>query len=348
MRGMTFGGDRTIEFIEVPDPTPEAGEVVLAMKASGICGSDLHMYRGKRGMNLLGATSTGPVIRGHEPCGVVAAVGPGVLPTEARVGDRVMVHHYYGCCVCKHCRSGWSQLCDRQTPVVYGIGAHGGHAPYMKVPARTLVRLPESLSFEAGAAIACGTGTSYAALRRLRVSGGDTIAVFGQGPVGLAGTQLAAAMGARVIALDINDDRLALARELGAETTINSATGDPAAAIRDLTRGEGADLALEASGAPAARQAAIACLRIWGTCAMVGVGGAPQVDVSPMMRRQITLFGSWTFSSVGQAECADFIAENDIAADRIFTDRWRLDQADAEAAYRKVDSQNAGKGVFLI
>lgn len=344
MRGMTFGGERTIEFIDVPDPTPGEGEVVLEMKASGICGSDLHMYRGPKGMNLLGAVSTGPVIRGHEPCGVVAAVGGGVDAQMAKVGDRVMVHHYYGCGACKHCRQGWSQLCERQRPTVYGIGEHGGHAPYLKVPARTLVPLPDSLSFEAGAAIACGSGTSFAALRRLQVRGGDTIAVFGQGPVGLAGTQFAAAMGAHVIALDISDDRLKIASQLGAESVVNVSDTDPVAAIKELTGGEGADLALEASGAVPARAAAMGCLRIWGSCAFVGVGGGA-VELGSMMSRQVTVIGSWTFSSVGQMECASFVAENNIDVDAIFSDRWSLDQAGE--AYAKVDAQNTGKGVIV-
>lgn len=93
MKGLIFGGDRTVEYVEVEDPTPEAGEVVLEMKASGICGSDLHMYRGPKGMRLLGVTATGPIIAGHEPCGVVVAVGPGVAERQAKIGDRVMVHH---------------------------------------------------------------------------------------------------------------------------------------------------------------------------------------------------------------------------------------------------------------
>jgi D-arabinose 1-dehydrogenase-like Zn-dependent alcohol dehydrogenase len=95
--------------------------------------------------------------------------------------------------VCEHCRTGWSQLCARQTPKVYGMTANGGHAPYLKVPARTLVSLPEALSFETGAAISCGTGTAYAALRRINLAGNHTIAIFGQGPVGLSATQLAVA-----------------------------------------------------------------------------------------------------------------------------------------------------------
>jgi threonine dehydrogenase-like Zn-dependent dehydrogenase len=346
MKGLIFAGDRQIDYVEVEDPTPGLGEVVLEMKASGICGSDLHMYRGPKGMRLLGATATGPIIAGHEPCGVVVAVGPGVTDRQAKIGDRAMVHHYWGCGTCPHCRTGWAQMCDQQQPTIYGIGAHGGHAQYLKVPEGTLVALPESLSFAAGAAISCGTGTSYAALRRFGVSGGDVIAIFGQGPVGLAATQLAAAMGARVIAIDPSAERLAFAKELGATDTIDPNSGDTVAAIQALTHGKGADYAFEASGAGAARTAGVKAVRPWGSVAFVGVGGEPTVEVGAIMRRQITVFGSWTFSNVGQGECARFIADRNIAADRIFTDRWRLDQG--VEAYQKVDGQKGGKGVFIF
>jgi threonine dehydrogenase-like Zn-dependent dehydrogenase len=346
MRGVTFGGDRTVEYIEIPDPVPGPGEVVLQMKASGICGSDLHMYRGPRGMSLLGATPSEPVIRGHEPCGIVAQIGPGVTETQAKIGDRVMVHHYIGCGVCRHCRTGWPQMCDQQRPLVYGSGAgHGGHAPFMKVPAVTLVPLPESLSFEAGAAIACGTGTAYAALRRLNLSGADTITIFGQGPVGLAGTQLAAAMGARVIAVDLSPERLELARKMGADEVINSGEVNAVEAVRDLT-GKGADLSMDASGATEARHAALESLRPWGSLALVGVGGEFKPSLGWLMSKQTTVFGSFTFSIAGQAECANFAATRNVHVDDIFTDRWSLDQADE--AYKTADSQTAGKGVFLI
>jgi threonine dehydrogenase-like Zn-dependent dehydrogenase len=346
---MVFAGNHQIDFIDVPDPTPEAGEVVLQMKASGICGSDLKMYRGPRGvgMGLRGSSASEPVIAGHEPCGVVVAIGSGVSANDAKIGDRVMVHHYWGCSSCNHCRSGWSQLCDRQVPAVYGSSAHGGHAPYLKVPARTLVPLPDELSFEAGAAISCGTGTSYAALKRMNLAGDDTIAIFGQGPVGLAATQLAAAMGARVLALDISPERLDRAKAFGADAVINPAETDPVAAILDLTGGRGADSALEAAGSPTARIQAIRCVRIWGVACMVGAGGDVTIDVGrDMMQRQLTVIGSWTFSSIGQAECARFAAQRSVRVDDIFTDRWSLDQADA--AYKAVDQQVSGKGVFLM
>src|SRR5205085_4478138 len=138
---------------------------------------------------------------------------------------RVMCHHYKGCGTCEHCRVGWSQLCASGI-VVYGATGHGAHAPYMKAPASTLVPPPDALSFETGAAISCGTGTAYGALRRLNLSGRDTIAIVGQGPVGLSATQLASAMGARVIALDISPERLARAREFGAGATVDPSADD--------------------------------------------------------------------------------------------------------------------------
>jgi D-arabinose 1-dehydrogenase-like Zn-dependent alcohol dehydrogenase len=202
MRGVVFTGERQLELMTFPDPTPGPDEVVIEMKASGMCGSDLHQYRRPKGGGETGgiAAPSAPTIAGHEPCGIVVAVGTAVNASLARVGQRVMVHHYEGCRVCGHCRSGWSQLCQEVPVKVYGNNAHGGHAAYMKVPAFTVVPLPDELSFTTGAAISCGTGTAYGALRRIRLSGNDTIAIFGQGPVGLSATQLAAAMGARVIA----------------------------------------------------------------------------------------------------------------------------------------------------
>ncbi|HEX4261059.1 MAG TPA: zinc-binding dehydrogenase, partial [Acetobacteraceae bacterium] len=349
MHGVVFTGERDIELMEFPDPTPGPGEVVLEMKASGMCGSDLKPYRRPKGGDLggLGLTAAaGPVIGGHEPCGVVAAVGAGVAPAEARRGMRVMVHHYWGCNVCEHCRSGWTQLCARQAPAVYGMSDHGGHAPYMKVPARTLVALPETLSFQTGAAIACGTGTAYGALRRMNLSGRDVIAIFGQGPVGLSATQLAAAMGARVIALDINPERLARAAEFGADALVDPGAGDPVAAIRDLTGG-GAHLALDTTGHAEGRIAAVRCVRTWGTVCFVGEGGDVTIEVSPdMLRRQVTIVASWTFSTIGQAECAEFVAARGVDVDRLFTHRWELGQADE--AYRLFDRQSDGKGVFLM
>ncbi len=348
MQGAVFLGERKLEIREFPDPTPGPRDVILEIKASGMCGSDLRPYRNPW---VPGAVSGGikrsaePVIAGHEPCGVVVEVGSAVTEREAHIGQRVMDHHYSGCGVCKHCQSGWTQMC-LDGAVVFGSVAHGAHATYMQVPVSTLVPLPEALSFETGAAISCGTGTAYGALRRLSLHGDETIAIFGQGPVGLSATQLAVAMGARVIALDISSERRGLAESFGADVVLDPSEVDPVQTIRDLTHGEGAHKALDCSSAPSARRAAVQATRTWGTACYVGEGGEVTLEVSPdMLRRQITLVASWTFSRVGQADCAQFVADRKIDVDKLFTQHWQLEQA--VEAYELFDKQVTGKGVII-
>ena len=348
MRGVVFTGDRTLDFVSFDDPIPGPGEVVLEIKASGLCGSDLKFYRASRegGYQALGFKGDGaPVIAGHEPCGIVAAIGQGVDLKTTRIGDRVMVHHYRGCNMCGHCRTGWTQMC-REGATVFGVTGHGAHAPYMKVPVSTLVRLPDDLTFSTGAAISCGTGTAYGALVRMNLTARDMIAVFGQGPVGLATTQLAAAMGARVIAVDISTERAARAKDFGAAHTIDSSQVDPVEAIHELTAGLGVSKAMDTTGVAAGRSSAVRCAAAWGTVCMVGEGGQLTVDVSTeLIRKQLTLIGSWTFSTVGQEDCAGFVSSHNVAVDDLFTQRWALE--DAIEAYRLFDSQTSGKAVFV-
>ncbi len=347
MKGIVFLGERKLEIMDFPDPTPGPGEVVLEIKASGMCGSDLKFYRPIGGAASMGLGKvSGPLIAGHEPCGVVAAVGAGVSEKQAKVGMRVMQHHYRGCGVCDHCNTGWRQLCVEGVKEVYGATGHGAHARYMKCPADTLVTLPEELSFETGAAISCGTGTAWGALHRLNLQADHTIAIFGQGPVGLSATQLASSMGARVIALDVSDQRLNRAKEFGADVLINPKTTENVVqAIKDATQGRGAHLSLDCSSSPQARQQAVQCVRTWGKACFVGEGDSVTLNVSnDILRRQVTIIGSWTFSTVGQAECARYIAERGIDVDKLFTRKWKLEQA--KEAYEWFDAQSDGKGVI--
>lgn len=353
MRGVVFLGGRDLDLLEFEDPTPGEFDVVLATKASGMCGSDLRKYRlpkpsdGSLPSLIPGHKPSGPTVAGHEIAGVIAAVGSKVDPRLASVGDRVMVHHYQGCTQCNHCHAGWQQLCQEVPVKVYGGNANGGHAPFVKVPANTIVKLHDDLSFEAGAAISCGTGTAYAALRRMEMKGGTTLAVFGQGPVGLSATQLAKAMGSRVIALDISDERLQKAKELGADEVINPSDTDEIEAIKELTGGRFAEYTLDTSGTAAGRKSAIRSTGVWGTMGFVGEGGEVTVDVSgDLLRRQLNLVASWTFSTVLQSECAEFVVDRKLDIGHLFTDRWALE--DASLAYRKFDNQTSGKGVFLF
>lgn len=341
MKALHIVGDRTVELREVPDPVPGPHDVILEIKASGLCGSDLHQYRATREA----AAFSAQFVAGHEPAGVVSAVGSGVTPDQAVVGDRVMVHHYGGCNRCTACRSGWTQMCVTRPAEVYGNNADGAHAAYMKVPATTLVPLREELSFEAGAAIGCGTGTAWGGLERLGEVGGKTMAIMGQGPVGLSGTMLAAARGAHVIAVDLQAERLEQATAFGASATAQGSTGDTVAQIQELTHGRGVDLVLETSGSSAAATQALAALAPWGKVCFVGLGGVVQFPVLDYMRRQITILTSWSMSIVGQQQCADFVVERSLPIDDLFSHRWGLPQADE--AYQEFDRQTSGKGVFV-
>ncbi|MDH4248041.1 MAG: zinc-binding dehydrogenase [Deltaproteobacteria bacterium] len=349
MKGVVFLGEKQLELRDFADPTPGSGEVVIEIKASGMCGSDLKFYRAPRGAgsSALGLGGTGEaVVAGHEPCGVVVALGHGVEKTLLREGSRVMNHHYKGCGQCEHCKTGWTQLC-RKGLTVYGATGNGGHARYMKAPASSMVPLPDALSFEVGAAISCGTGTAFQALRRLNLRAEDTLAVFGQGPVGLSATQFAKAMGARVLAVDISPERLALAKALGADALINPRTDNVVDALLTLTGGDGVEKSLDCSGQEEARLAAVRATRTWGVVCFVGEGNTVTLDVSQhLLRRQLTVVASWTFSTWIQAECARFVEARKIPVERLFSHRWRQDQA-AEA-YTLFDRQTTGKGVILF
>ena len=229
--------------------------------------------------------------------------------------------------------------------VVYGSGGHGGHAKYMKVPVSTLVPLPDSLSVT-GAAVSCGTGTAWGALKRVNLQGGETIAIFGQGPVGLSATQFAVAMGARVIAIDIAPERRKLAQAFGAHEVIDPKASDMVAAIRELTHGEGAHKTLDASSAPEARAAAVRSVRSWGTACFVGERGQVTLDVSPGSLAPAGDAGRLLdVLEQGQAECAEFVADRNVEVEKLFTHRWKLEQA--EEAYKLFDTQTTGKAVIL-
>ena len=348
MRGVVFTGDSTLDLIEFPDPTPGPRDVILEIKASGMCGSDLKLYRPPAGaaFKALGLVDNGePVIAGHEPCGVVAEIGKDVDPRIAKVGDRVTLHHYEGCWSCPQCRSGWTQMCER-TAEVYGVTGHGGHAPYMRAAVETVVALPEEVSFQAGAAISCGTGTAYGALLRLDLSARDTIVIVGQGPVGLSATQFAAKMGAQVIAVDVSAERAQRAKDFGAAHIIDASATDPVEAIMQVTGGKGAGKALDTSGVASGRQAAVKGSSRWGKVCFVGEGGDVTLDVSPdIIRKQLTIVGSWTVNSADMGDCVRFVADHGVEVDELFTDTWTLDQA--REAYESFDKQASGKGVFL-
>ena len=340
MKGIVFLGDKEIEIRDLPDPKPGRDDVVIAIKASGVCGSDFHVgYRVPKDQR---GDPKNLKVGGHEPCGTIAEVGEGV--TTFKVGDRVMMHHYTGCGTCKMCRIGYTQMCGHGRQI-YGSTQNGGHADFLLAPASTCVRLPDGMAFEEGAACACGTGTAFHALKRLNISGIDTIAIFGQGPVGLSATMFASRFGARVLAVDVIQERLDLGKRLGADVVIDASKDNPVDAIRELTGGDGASATLDATGNPEARNNALDSAMLWGRACFVGERNPTTFDVSnQIIHKQLTIYGSWTFSLAGLAETTNFVVDRKIPLKDLITHRFPLKQA--EDAYRLFDSGRTGKVIL--
>ncbi len=212
MTGVVLPGNSTVEFREQPVPTPGYGQVLVRMKASSICGSDIRaIYREHLGV---GDEAYRGVIAGHEPCGQIAEVGPGCK--KYKPGDRVVLYHISGCGVCEDCSAGYMISCHTPYRLAYGWQRDGGHAEFLLAEENTCLTLPDNLSYVDGALVACGFGTAWEALTRIKVDGQDRLLITGLGPVGLAAAMLGRALGAtQIIGVDVSQSRIDLAREMG-------------------------------------------------------------------------------------------------------------------------------------
>ncbi len=248
---------------DVARPVPEADEVLLQVEVCGVCHSDLHIALGDL-PGFRGVTKP-RLIPGHEVVGRVVAKGAAV--DHLQIGDRVGVAWLHSACgVCEQCREGRENLCRKG--VVTGLMVDGGYAEFMRAKGSHALRVPEVLTSEQAAPLFCAGVTVYRALKNAQVAAGQRVAVFGIGGLGHLAVQVARAFGAEVIALDVSDDKLALARELGATTTLNVADPEALKTIRKLG---GAHVAVVTSAAKAAYDMAFKCLRPAGTLAVVGL-----------------------------------------------------------------------------
>jgi threonine dehydrogenase-like Zn-dependent dehydrogenase len=344
MSGVLLPGNSTVEPVTRDVPEPGHGQVLLAMKASSICGSDIRaIYREHLGH---GPEAYQGVIAGHEPCGQVVAVGPGCR--RLAEGDRVVVYHISGCGVCDQCRSGYFIGCTDPSRAAYGWQRDGGHADYLLADEVTCLPMPDSLSYVDGALVSCGFGTAYEALLRLDVSGRDSLLVTGLGPVGLAAAMLARAMGVgQVVGTDVSAERLDLATALELVDVAVPADEHAAARVEDLSAGRGYTATLDASGNATARLLALSSTAAWGRCAFVGEGGDVGFDVSQtMIHKQVTLYGSWVTSVGHMADLIGHLDRWQVHPERIVTDTFGLDRADE--AYRLADAGTAGKVVITF
>jgi propanol-preferring alcohol dehydrogenase len=246
---------------EVNVPAVGARDVLVRVKAAGVCHSDAHYRAGKSVVRPL------PLTLGHEVAGVVERVGAEVSSVKA--GDRVCLHYLASCGECVYCQRGNEQFCV--SGAMMGKYRDGGYAEFIVMPARSVFRLPEEIPFEQGAIMMCSSATSLHALNKARLRAGETVAVFGVGGLGLSAIQLAKVLGAReVFAVDIRPGKLALAERFGA-VPVNAAQCEPVAEIGRLTGGRGVDVALELIGLPLTMRQAVQSLAIQGRAALAGI-----------------------------------------------------------------------------
>ena len=254
--------------LEMQDvPVPQCGErdVLVRVRAAGICHSDAHYRAGRSPVRPL------PMTLGHEVAGEVERVGEAV--TRLKPGDRVCLHYNITCGDCSHCASGNEQFCP--TGLMIGHFTDGGYAEYIAVPARNALPLPEEIPFAPGATLMCASATAFHALRKSRLRAGESVAIIGVGGLGMSAVQLARAFGAvEVFAVDIREESLGLAARYGA-VPVNAGAVDPVQEIRRLTGGRGVDVAVEMLGMPATMRQAVRCLGAMGRAVIVGIGDEP-------------------------------------------------------------------------
>ena len=340
MTGAYLPGNRTTELRTVPDPRPGHGEVLLRMKASTICGSDIrciyHEHLGKGPEGYQG------VIAGHEPCGQIIETGPGCR--RFRDGDRVIVYHISGCGLCNDCRRGYMISCtSSRYRRAYGWQRDGGMADFLVAEEKDLIALPDELSFADGAQVACGFGTVYEGLQKIGICGDHDVLVTGLGPVGLATAALCRKLGAqRIIGIDIVPDRLELARRLGLCDFALTAGPQNVSEVLDLTSGRGVERAIDCSANDAARATAIRATRKWGRIVFLGEGGRVEFNPSAdIIHDQKTIYGSWVTSTWLMEELVERLVRWNLHPADLITHRFAL--ADVAEAYELMSSGRCGK-----
>ena len=324
-------GNRHVEVFDAPEPKAGDGEVLIRVKAAPICGSDLH--------GIYQSAHPHPFIPGHEIAGEVAKAPAG---SRWKPGDRVCVPAVIGCRTCWMCVKGFTIYCENAR--VLGFGENGAHAEFVVVPDHHPLPLPDGVSFEAGSLVADPVGVPFHAFKNISVTARDTVAIFGLGPMGLGAVTVAKFLGARVIGIEVNEYRLALAKALGADRVINPAKEDVRKVVMEMTGGRGVDKAADCAGRADTLGMALDLARKLGKVAIIGENAKAEIKPSDQFnRKELTLVGGTCFNLGEYDEIVGTILRG-LAPERIITHRFRL--KDAVEAYRLFDAGDTGKVVF--
>ena len=321
MKALLLEEYKKLTITDMPQPKVGEHDVLVQIKACGICGSDIHGFDGSSGRRVP------PLIMGHEAAGVVAEIGEAV--TKTKEGDRVTFDSMVSCGQCFYCQRGEMNLCDNRR--VLGVSCedyrqHGCFAEYAVVPEHIIYPMPDNLPFEHAAMIEPVSVAVHAA-KRTPISKGDTAAVIGVGMIGLLVVQALKAAGcSKVIAVDLADEKLKLAQELGADLCINPKTHDTVKSIQEATEGRGVDVTMEVVGATPTVKSAIEGTRKGGHVTLVG-NLAPEVDfpLQSVVTRELTIYGSCA-SNGEYPECIDLLARGIIQVDPLISAKDTLEK----------------------
>jgi propanol-preferring alcohol dehydrogenase len=321
---------QALELHELPIPTVGSDDVLVKVKAAGICHSDAHYRAGVSPVKPL------PMTLGHEVAGVIEVVGTSVR--DFKPGERVCLHYMVTCGVCKYCQRGSEQFCTSGSMI--GKYRDGGYAEYIMVPARSVFHLPTEIPFEQGAIMMCSSATSFHALKKVRLQPGEKAAIFGVGGLGISAVQLAHAFGAlQVFAVDIHPGKLALAEEHGA-IPVNPKEVNPVQAIKDATGGNGVDVALELIGLPVTIDQAIQSVAVFGRIGLVGLSDKT-IEIDPynqLLNREAEIIGVSDHLAQELPALFEFAVQGKLDLSKVVVETIPLEAAQINRVHDQMDA----------
>lgn len=327
MLGVKMLGDEKVTIEDYPEPIQKQGEILIQIKASGICGSEMHGYRSQ---------SSQPFNGGHEMAGIVIDAGNS---KRFKIGDHLGVHAVWGCGDCQWCDVGKYTFCDDR------LTCPGTHAERIAAPEHTCLKLPKDIPFDIGVLLTGdGLGVPYHVSQRLNTNQGDVVCIIGAGPIGLGNAIIQSFFGAEVVIIDINPYRLALAKKFGIAHTINSQEIDPLKAVSEITQGMLANKCIEAVGHPETLRLALKLVGKSGTVMAIGEQGDVPINLSEnLIRRDITLMGSW-FYHYSEYPSMLNLYRCELPIKQVITDHFPL--LEAETAFSKFARGETGKVIL--
>ena len=331
---------RPLEMHDIPVPEVGSQDVLVKVKAAGICHSDAHYRAGISPVHPL------PMTLGHEVAGVVEEIGETVA--GIRPGDRVCLHYMVTCGNCEYCNKGNEQFCTSGSMI--GKYRPGGYAEYISLPARSVFKLPIEIPFEQGAIMMCSSATSFHALQKARVKAGETVAIFGVGGLGMSAVQLAYAMGAmKVFGVDLNLNKLALAKEYGA-IPINVGQVDAVQEIKHQTQGKGVDVALELIGLPVTMRQAIECVGVFGRIGLVGLN-EKTIEINPyveLLAKEAEIIGVSDHLASEIPSLIEYVRAGKLDLSKVISHTVSLNADEINEVFDKLDTYGHAGRIVIV